>query len=582
MKKLAEHGFDVYSQAGEDGIIDKIFELIGTTSKVSIEFGAWDGFYLSNTANLWSRKGWKGILIELDSEKFKALRENVKAHGCRCINAKVEPHGDNSLENILRREGVEGEIDLLSIDIDGDDYYIFDSLSRLKPRLIICEYNPTIPAEMDLVPERGNYFGCSARSLVRLAEKKGYRLVAVTDANCFFVRDADFPRFAEYETLLPSIAVTKFLTYCLTGYGGDYALSREPTYGFDHPTTQKFAVGEVFRIDPKPVAKRKLFNSRRLSKLTGKRSHSEERPFLALEEETRTLWARWEKEFAPRAHEFVHPLWQKARPAFFPLFQNGPLHKFLSHAEVAHQFCRGGFNAPQQYELNYLRTRPRALSDLARKYKESPVGSPAIDCAELKISANSLGMLYYFTRIAEKTDLKSLRAIVEFGGGYGCLSRVFQELLPSSPTYVIVDLPEMLALQHYFLRASSPERRVVTHFAPPTTLESGATHLVPVQHAQSLPLAPDLFVSTFALSETPQKLQESIAARRFFGAQSVYLVGQETDAKMWEHAALDSNQGLRSAVSREFEEVLIEPYHFASAWELRASRPKAVVLSGGK
>ena len=574
MKKLADHGFDVYSQGGEDGIVEKIFELIDVSSKVSIEFGAWDGFYLSNTANLWSRQGWKGILIELDSEKFKSLRENVKPHDCRCVNARVEPDGDNSLENILRREGIHDSVDLLSIDIDGDDYYIFESLKSLTPRLIICEYNPTIPAEMELVPERGNYFGCSARSLVQLAERKGYKLVAVTDANCFFVREADFHHFADYDTSLPAIAVTKFLTYCLTGYGGDYALSREPTYGANHPTAQKFAIGEVYPLEPKPVAKRKLFSARRFSKLAGKLGKPEASPLRELMEETNKHWDEWEKEFAPHAAEYVHPLWQKARPKFAFLFSDGQLENFLKHSEVAHQFCRGGFGPPQQFELNYLRTRPRAFWDLARRYKESSVGSPSLDCAELKISANSLGMLYYFTRIAEVGDLNSIRRIVEFGGGYGCLSRVFQELLPAPPTYVIVDLPEMLALQYYFLRASSPSRRVVAHHTAPKSLDPGATHLVPVQHAKSLAIEPDLFVSTFALSETPQHLQKGLRTNIFFGAKSLYLVGQDTSAEMWQHAALDQNQDLRSAASAQFSRVLLEPYHYASAWELRASNPK--------
>jgi putative sugar O-methyltransferase len=367
--------------------------------------------------------------------------------------------------------------------------------------------------------------------------------------------------------------VTKFLTYCITGYGGDCVLSREPTYGFDRWSEQSFASGGIFRPQPKPAPKRKLFSARRLAKLASGRRGMEQ-PFPELSDETRRLWEAWEKDFAPRAAEFVHPLWQKARPAFFSLFQNGLPADFLKHSEVAHQFCRGGFGPPQRHELNYLRTRPRALWDLVRCYTESPVGSPTKDCVELNISANSLGMLYYFSRVAEKTELAGLKTIVEFGGGYGCLCRVFRDLLPTPPTYIIIDLPEMLALQHYFLRASAPASRVIAHQGPPAFLEPGATHLLPVQHAKTLPVEPDLFISTFALSETPQKLQEEIAAKRFFNAKMLYLVGQDTGAAMWEHAALDSNEGLRAAARAQFQEVRLEPYHFASAWELLASAPK--------
>ena len=161
--------------------------------------------------------------------------ENTKPHNCRCIEARVGFDGENTLENILRRESMREPVDLLSIDIDGDDYHVFESLRDLVARVVICRYNPTIPPEMELVAARGNYFGCSALSLAKLAEKKGYKLAAVTNSNCIFVRAADFPRFAEYETSLPEIAVRRHLTYFISGYAGDYLLSREPTYGFGRP-----------------------------------------------------------------------------------------------------------------------------------------------------------------------------------------------------------------------------------------------------------------------------------------------------------------------------------------------------------
>jgi len=241
---------------------------------------------------------------------------------------------------------------------------------------------------------------------------------------------------------------------------------------------------------------------------------------------------------------------------------------------VAHQFCRSGFKEPQQHELNYLRSRPRAVGNLIRRYRESSIGGPALDCPELQISANSLGMLYYFTRIAEAAGLESLHTIAEFGGGYGCLCRVFLELLPRPPTYIIIDLPEMLALQYVFLKASSPAYKVVPHTTAPLRIEPGAVNLVPVHLADSLTARPDLFVSTFALSETPWKLQEKVARGGFFGSKSVYLVGQETDTEFWKHVALDSPQALHRAMHDRFNKVRLQPYHFACAWELFASDPK--------
>src|SRR5208283_2047561 len=102
MQKLIDFASNVYSQNGEDGIVEKIFSIIGPNSKVCVEFGAWDGFHLSNSANLWSKKGWQGVLIELNADRFKELVENTKQFDCRCINARVEGAGHCTLENILK------------------------------------------------------------------------------------------------------------------------------------------------------------------------------------------------------------------------------------------------------------------------------------------------------------------------------------------------------------------------------------------------------------------------------------------------------------------------------------------------
>jgi len=291
--------------------------------------------------------------------------------------------------------------------------------------------------------------------------------------------------------------------------------------------------------------------------------------------EAKDLHAVWEKGFSPVADQYLHPLWRKARPAFLELVQGGVPADFLSNPSVAHQFCRSGFGEPQQNEFRYLRSRPRALWELVRRYRESSVGRPGAECVDLGISANSLGMLYYFARVAEAAGMESLETIVEFGGGYGCLCRVFLELLPRATTYIIIDLPEMLALQYVFLKASSPRHPVVTNIGAPLRVEAGAVNLVPVHLADSLAARPDLFVSTFALSETPWRLQESVARRGFFGSKSVYLVGQETDTQFWQHAGLDSPQALHRAVHDCFTEVLLQPYHFACSWELFARNPRS-------
>ncbi len=235
MKTLTDFASNAYSQFGEDGIIEKIFEIIGPQSKLCVEFGAWDGFHLSNTANLWT-KGWRGILIEGNKKRFECLKNNVRNYSCVCINAYVELNGNNSLEALLKAHSISEQIDLLSIDIDGNDYYIYESLKEIRPRVVICEYNPTIPAHIELLAEYNNYFGCSVASLNNLAIKKDYALVAITQTNCIFVLKELEALFQEFETRLKYIKNDNYVRYLITSYSGDYVLSKgELAYGVSFP-----------------------------------------------------------------------------------------------------------------------------------------------------------------------------------------------------------------------------------------------------------------------------------------------------------------------------------------------------------
>ncbi|OGZ65400.1 MAG: hypothetical protein A3C50_03610 [Candidatus Staskawiczbacteria bacterium RIFCSPHIGHO2_02_FULL_43_16] len=243
--KLTDYSSNVYSQFGEDGITGQIFRVIGVASRICVEIGAWDGFHLSNTANLWT-KGWRGILIESRGKRFQQLMANTKPYHCHCIHEHVEPEGEHSLESILEKAGITGDIDLLSIDVDGDDYHIFQGLKKISPRVIICEYNPTVPVHMELVAKQGSYFGASALALANLAKSKGYFLVAVTDVNCFFVRSEYAGKFAGYDTDLTSLFLGNHLVYAITDYSGKYMFSQEPKYGFTRPSLQLFEKGSVF------------------------------------------------------------------------------------------------------------------------------------------------------------------------------------------------------------------------------------------------------------------------------------------------------------------------------------------------
>ena len=224
--KLTQFKYNVYSQFGEDGIIEQIFNRIGTQSKTCIEFGAWDAFHLSNTARLFSQEGWNAVLIESDPSKFRALVNNVSKYSCKCLCEAVGI-GKQSLESILERYQIPYlDIDLLSIDIDGNDYHVFESLEKMRPRVIICEHNPTLPAHLDIYsnydPE--NCLGCSVGALVRLANQKKYTLVAITDSNAFFVKNEEIALFEDIEISLEKIKIDRYLHYYITDYKGRYSV----------------------------------------------------------------------------------------------------------------------------------------------------------------------------------------------------------------------------------------------------------------------------------------------------------------------------------------------------------------------
>ncbi len=190
MKSLVEYKSDVTSQGGEDGIIAEIFNRIGSTNKWCSEFGASNGIHDSNSYNLIVNLGWSGVLIEADLTYFEKLAALYKENGnVHCVNEFVDFEGEHSLDSIYSRTPIPKDFDLISIDIDGSDYHIWDSLKKYQPRVVVIEYNPTIPNEVEFVqPKNMKVFqGSGLRSLVSLGREKGYELIAVNDTNAFFV-----------------------------------------------------------------------------------------------------------------------------------------------------------------------------------------------------------------------------------------------------------------------------------------------------------------------------------------------------------------------------------------------------------
>lgn len=205
---------NVNSQHGEDGILSAIFDKIGTTSKYAVEFGGWDGIYLSNIRHLITDRGFSGLYIEGEEERAKNLLKNYESYpNVSCVAAYVGFRGEYTLDNILRKQNAPEQIDLISIDIDGYDYHVWDALRQYKPRVIVIEYNPSIQNDMIVINPREEsiFCGSSAAALVELGRKKGYSLAVVTKTNLIFVTDEEYDKLEIWDNSLDTLRANNFL-----------------------------------------------------------------------------------------------------------------------------------------------------------------------------------------------------------------------------------------------------------------------------------------------------------------------------------------------------------------------------------
>ena len=195
-KRLERYGFKSFSQNDEDGILQEIFRRIGIASRTFVEFGVQNG--LQNNSRLLLYQGWRGLWIEADPQGCKEIRHGFAAE--LATNQLRLTQSFVTAENIA--ELIEAaqlrDLDLLSIDIDGNDYWVWRAIAA-RPRVVVIEYNakfrPPTKWIMRYNPQHQwnytDYQGASLESLNELARKKGYTLVGCCFAgvNAFFVRD---------------------------------------------------------------------------------------------------------------------------------------------------------------------------------------------------------------------------------------------------------------------------------------------------------------------------------------------------------------------------------------------------------
>lgn len=196
--RLNRSEFKVYSQNGEDGIIEEIFRRIGTTDKFFVEFGVGNG--LENNSAYLLVKDWSGLWLEGNHASVEFInREFARAIAAKQLRVQETFITAENIVALFEQNAVPVEFDMLSIDIDGNDYHVWKALERYRPRVVVAEYNATFPPPTVWIKKYdptwmwdGSIgFGASLKAFEHLGAEKGYSLVGCNfnGANAFFVRN---------------------------------------------------------------------------------------------------------------------------------------------------------------------------------------------------------------------------------------------------------------------------------------------------------------------------------------------------------------------------------------------------------
>ncbi len=212
IKRIKDAEFQVFSQWGEDGIIEYLVSVVDCTGcEKFVEFGVQD-YTESNTRFLLRRRNWTGLVLDGSAKDVNKIQQ-MEEYWRYDLTAKCAFITRENINELLRENGFEGEIGLLSIDIDGNDYWVWEAITVVQPRIVVCEFNGlwgpearvSVPYDPHFVRSAKHvsnlYYGASLNAFVHLARTKGYALVGANSAgvNAFFVRRDRLGPLAEVE-----------------------------------------------------------------------------------------------------------------------------------------------------------------------------------------------------------------------------------------------------------------------------------------------------------------------------------------------------------------------------------------------
>ena len=222
VRSAVDAEYRVFSQGGEDGIIDWLTEQVPIERRLFVEFGVED-YREANTRFLLAHRNWSGLVFDSSPGNIDAIRQR-RGFWYRDLQAAAAFITRDNINDLLRTHGAEGDIGLLSIDIDGNDYWVWQAIDVVSPRIVAIEYNSRLGAQKAVsIPYRADferarahhsmlYYGASLRGLWNLGQQKGYELVCCNSGgnNAFFVRADVMPPGLQPATVEDAFVRAKF------------------------------------------------------------------------------------------------------------------------------------------------------------------------------------------------------------------------------------------------------------------------------------------------------------------------------------------------------------------------------------
>jgi len=265
----------------------------------------------------------------------------------------------------------------------------------------------------------------------------------------------------------------------------------------------------------------------------------------------------------------ANPIWDKSRREMREYIFKEDFTNFLKHDVCCEMFFRIGWGAPQDFESAAISGTSWGRRRI-KNFVEPKAGKPQMSPKIRHMSTNMLGMLYYLHQLKNMYKGKFPGSVVEFGGGYGAFAWLYMKEKKDA-AYAMMDLPELAALQYFYLSRALPETNIRFSLSPGLEMKKSEIAIIPISLIDGLNLNADLFFSTFAFSEIPHNLQNTIERKKYFNAKKIFLCGQLDDEKPG--LGLVPHHQVVGQIMKQFANVKVERFHIRNNYLVEAENP---------